>query len=160
MRHKDLAMACPYSKRSLERWRGYKGFGEEGLDPKLTRSKTNPNETPIRIKERIIELRKNEKYCAIKIMWNLEEEGICLHKNTIQKIIRKEGFTRKYKTRKISLNYVRKTLKKGEIVEIVKFVPDRIKRQKSYQFTAIDCATRWRYLEVCLILPIILPSAS
>ena len=68
--------------------------------------------------------------------------------------------TRKYRTRKINLNYVRKTLKKRELVEIdVKFVPDRIKGQKSYQFTAIDCAT-WRYLEVYLILPIILPSAS
>jgi transposase len=146
---KDLAKVCPYGKRTIERWvANYKKYGEQGLEPNSTRPKTNPNETPIRIKERIIELRKEEKQCAIKIMWDLEEEGIYLHKNTIQKIIKKEGLTRKYRTRKINPDYVRATLKKGELVEIdIKFVPDRIKGQKTYQFTAIDCATRWRYLQ-------------
>ncbi len=29
----------------------------------------------------------------------------------------------------------------------VKFVPDRIKGRRYYQFTAIDCASRWRYMQ-------------
>jgi len=34
-------------------------------------------------------------------------------------------------------------------VEIdVKYVPDSIEGKAYYQFTAIDCATRWRYLEI------------
>jgi len=146
---KDLARVFPHGKRTLERWiANYKEFGEQGLEPKSTRPKTNPNETSIRIKERIVELRKDKKQCAIKIMWDLEEEGIYLHKNTIQKIIKKEGLTRKYRTRKANPNYIRASLKKGELVEIdIKFVPDRIKGQRAYQFTAIDCATRWRYLQ-------------
>ncbi|HDZ54515.1 MAG TPA: hypothetical protein ENI19_02375 [Candidatus Nealsonbacteria bacterium] len=45
----------------------YKIYGEEGLEPKSTRPKTNPKETPIRIKERIIELRKEKKQCALKV---------------------------------------------------------------------------------------------
>jgi len=33
-------------------------------------------------------------------------------------------------------------------VEIdIKFVPHKIKGKRYYQYTAIDCASRWRYLE-------------
>ncbi len=145
----DAARMCPYSQRSLERWLSYyRKYGEQGLEPKSTRPKTNPRETPIRIKERIIELRKEKKQCAKKIEWDLEEEGIKIHYQTAQKIIKKEGLTRKYRTRKITYNYVRIPLKKGELVEIdVKFVPDRIEGRRYYQFTAIDCGSRWRYLQ-------------
>ena len=145
----DAAKVCPHGKRSLERWLAtYREHGEAGLDPQSTRPKTNPNETPIRIKERIIEIRKREKQCALKTMWDLRAEGIDIHFNTIQKIIKNEGLTRKYRTRKAKLDYIKIPLKKGEIVEIdVKFVPDPIDGQRYYQFTAIDCASRWRYLQ-------------
>ena len=145
----DAAKVCPYGKRSLERWLAcYKKGGDRGLELKSTRPRTNPKETPIRIKERIIELRKKKKQCSLKIQWNLKEEGIAIHYQTIQKIIKAEGLTRKYRTRKIKYNYVRIPLKKGELVEIdIKFVPERIGGRKYYQFTAIDCATRWRCLK-------------
>ena len=49
----DVAKLCPHSKRSLERWVAlYKKGGEEALEPKSTEPKTQPKETPIRIKER------------------------------------------------------------------------------------------------------------
>lgn len=145
----DAARVCPHGKRSLERWLAvYREHGEAGLEPKSTRPKTSPWETPIRIKERIIEIRKDKNQCALKTMWDLHDEGISVHFNTIQKIIKNEGLTRKYRTRKIKYNYVRIPLKKGELVEIdVKFVPDRIKGRRYYQFTAIDCASRWRYMQ-------------
>ncbi len=145
----DAARMCKYGKRSLERWiSNYRKYGDQGLEPKSTRPKTNPKETPIRIKERIIELRKEKKQCALKMMWNLQDEGINVHYQTIQKIIKKEGLIRKYRTRKIHYNYVRIPLKRGELVEIdIKFVPDRINGERYYQFTAIDCASRWRYMQ-------------
>jgi transposase InsO family protein len=145
----DVAKVCPHGKRSLERWlASYKKFGEAGLEPQSTRPKSNPKETAIRIKERIIEIRKSEKQCAKKISWDLEDEGIKIHYQTIQKIIKKEGLTKRYRTRKIKYDYVKIPLKKGEMVEIdVKFVPDPIDGRKCYQFTAIDCASRWRYLQ-------------
>ena len=145
----DAAKVCPYGKRSLERWLAcYKKGGDRGLELKSTRPRTNPKETPIRIKERIIELRKKKKQCSLKIQWDLKEEGIAIHYQTIQKIIKAEGLTRKYRTRKIKYNYVRMPLRKGELVEIdIKFVPERIGGRKYYQFTAIDCATRWRCLK-------------
>jgi|SRR3990167_698170 len=141
---------CPHSQRSLERWlTEYREHGEAGLKPKSTRPKTNSKETPIRIKERIIELRKKTKKCALKLKWQLEKEGIIVHKNTIQKIIKRDGLIRKYRVRKLKYKYIKVPLNKGELVEIdVKFVPETIRNQQYYQFTAIDCASRWRYLKI------------
>ena len=146
----DAAKVCPYSKRSLERWLAvFKQYGEAGLEPKSTRPKTNPRETPIRIKERVIELRKDAGKCAKKIGWDLEDEGIKLHHQTVQKIIKKEGLTRKYKVRRIKYKYVRALLQAGELVEIdIKYVPKRLNGQRYYQYTAIDTATRWRFIKV------------
>lgn len=147
---KDAAKICPHSSRSLERWlTEYRRRGESGLEPKSTRPKTNPKETPIRIKERIIEVRKKTNKCALKLKWILEKENIFLHKNTIQKIIKKEGLVRKYRVRKLKYKYVKIPLSKGELVEIdVKYVPDLVENKQFYQFTAIDCASRWRYLKI------------
>ena len=146
---KNMVKVCPFSERSLKYWlANFRRYGLEGLENKSTMPKTNPEETPIRIKERIIELRRKKKQCSRKIQWDLAEEGIAIHYQTIQKIIKREGLTRRYRTRKIKYNYVRIPLKKGELVEVdVKFVPDRIDGKRYYQFTAIDCATRWRYLQ-------------
>lgn len=145
----DAIKVCPHGKRSLERWVAhYKQHGEKGLEPESTRPKTHPNETPIRLKEKIIELRKEKKECALKLMWHLQDEGVNIHFQTIQKIIKNEGLTRKYKTRKPSKPYIGVPLEKGEMVEIdVKFVPDHINGKRYYQFTAIDCASRWRFMQ-------------
>ena len=133
----DAAKVCPHSKRSLERWlASYRKHGEVGLEPKSTRPKTNSMETPIRLKEKIIELRKKNKRCALKLKWQLEKEGIAIHKNTIQKIIKKEGLVRKYRVRKLKYKYIKVPLGKGELVEIdIKYVPDLIGNKKNYQFT-------------------------
>lgn len=146
---KDMAKVCPFSERSLKNWlAAFRKFGMEGLENKSTRPKSNPNETPIRIKERIIEIRKDKNQCAKKIMWDLEEEGVKIHFQTIQKIIKSKGLTRKYRSRKQKPDYKKKQWQPGEMVEIdIKWVPGRIKGERYYQFTAIDCASGWRYLQ-------------
>jgi hypothetical protein len=71
----DAAKICPYGKRSLERWAAsYKKAGETALEPKSTNPKTNPKETPIWIKEKIINKRKQTKLRAQKIHWLLIKE--------------------------------------------------------------------------------------
>ena len=146
----DVARVCPHSKRTLERWIAtYKKKGEEGLDPKSTRPKTNPKETPIWIKERALSLRKETKKCALKLKWDLAEQGIFIHERTLGKFIKQEGLTRKYRVRKIQYKYVRVPLRPGEMIEIdVKYVPHKLKNKQYFQYTAIDVASRWRYLEV------------
>lgn len=150
IRMRDVARVCPHSRRSLERWlAAYRGQGEAGLECESTRPKTNSRETPIRIKERVIELRKKTRKCALKLKWRLEKEGIIIHRNTIQKIIKREGLVRKYKIRKLKYKYERIPLGKGELVEVdVKFVPGLVENKRYFQFTAIDCASRWRYLKI------------
>jgi transposase InsO family protein len=147
---RDVVKVCPHSQRSLERWVAvFKKHGREGLIPKSTRPKSHPEETAIRVKERVIELRKQTKKCALKLHWQLEKEGILLHKNTIQKIIKQEGLVRKYRVRKLKYKYIKVPLLPGELLEIdVKYVPETVGNKQYYQFTAIDCASRWRYLEI------------
>lgn len=147
---KDAARLCPYSKRSLERWLYlYRKRGARGLTPKSTQPRTNSKETPIRIKERVLELRRETNLCALKLHWKLEKEGILLHPRTIGKILKKEGLARKYRVRRIKYQYVKARLKPGELVEIdIKYVPGRVNKKRYYQFTAIDCASRWRYLRI------------
>jgi len=146
----DAAKVFPGGKRTLERWvSNYRKYGEAGLMPKSTRPKTQPNETPIRIKERIIELRIKTKLCAKKLNYKLKKENIEIHDRTIGKIIKTEGLTRKYRVRKLKYKYIKVPLAKGDLVEIdIKYVPDLIGNKRYYQFTAIDCASRWRYLEI------------
>lgn len=130
-------------------WRHTEKAERLGLEPKSTEPKTQPNETPIRIKERIIEIRKQTKKCALKIYWQVEKEGIIIDARTIGKILKKEGLTRKYRVRKITYKYIRAERKPGELVEIdIKYVPGRVANKRYYQFTAIDTASRWRYLAI------------
>lgn len=145
----DVAKVCPHGKRSLERWvAAFKKYGECGLEPKSTEPKSQPDETPIVIKERIIEVRKKTKKCALKIHWQLEKEGIRIHERTIGKILQKEGLLRKYRVRRVKYKYIRAQRKPGELVEIdVKYVPGTIANKEYFQYTAVDTASRWRHLE-------------
>jgi transposase InsO family protein len=146
----DAARLCPYGRRTLERWvSAYREHGAKALVPKSTRPKTNPRETHIRLKERVIEVRRETGKCALKIGWQLEREGLALHPRTIGKILKHEGLTRKYKVRRVKYKYIRALLEPGELIEIdVKYVPQRIGGKRYYQYTAIDCASRWRYLAI------------
>jgi len=146
----DVAKVCPHSSRSLQRWlHNYRKYGEGGLEPKSTKPKSNPRETPIRIKERIIKLREETHLGALKLHWQLTEEDINIHPRTIGKIIKSEGLTRKYRIRKVKYRYLRAQLLPGELIEIdIKYTPKFLKTRRYYQFTAIDSATRWRYLRV------------
>jgi len=147
---KDMVKVCPFSERSLKYWlANYRKYEMDGLENKSTRPKTQPNETPIRTKERIIELRRETNLCAKKLHWRLKKENTFVLTSVIGKILKTEGLVRKYRIRKLKYKYIKVPLSKGELVEVdVKFVPETIKNKRYYQFTAIDCASRWRYLKI------------
>lgn len=146
----DVAVICPHGKRSIERWlAAFRLGGESALEPKSTEPKSQPNETPIRIKERIIDIRKQTGKCALKIHWQLQKEGIEIDERTIGKILKKEGLVRKYRVRKITYKYIRAVRKPGDLLEIdVKYVPGKVAGKRYFQYTAIDTASRWRYLNI------------
>jgi transposase-like protein len=147
---KEVLKVFPYSERTLKRWlQAYREGGENALIPKSTSPKTQPNETPIRIKEEIITLRKKVNLCAQKLHWKLEKQGLVVPVSTISKIIKQEGLTKTYRRRKIKYVYVRAQRLPGELIEIdVKYVPGRIAGKRYYQYTAIDTASRWRLLRI------------
>jgi transposase len=145
----QIAKISPFSERCIKYWlANYKKHGYSGLVNQSTRPKSNPKETPIRVKERIIELRHEENVCALKLHWKLKKEGINIGHRVIGKILKQEGLVRKYRSRKKHPN--KKVIwQNGEMVEIdIKYVPDAIEGKKYYQFTAIDCSSRWRYLKI------------
>lgn len=147
---KDVIKIFPYSGRTLKRWlKEYREKGDVGLIPKSTKPKSNPKESSIKIKERIIKLRKKTKLCALKLKWKLAKEGVRIHERTIGKILKEEGLVRKYRIKKIKYKYIKAERHPGELIEIdVKNVPGTIAGRKYYQYTAIDTASRWRYLKV------------
>ncbi len=150
MRLVDVARICPHSIRSLKRWkRAYEEFGIDGLIPKSTEPKTSPNETPIRLKELVIEKRNDTKLCAKKIHWKLKKDGVLVPVSTIGKILKDEGLVKVYRMKKIKYKHIKVERLPGELMEIdVKHVPGPIADHKYYQYTAIDTASRWRHLEI------------
>ncbi len=131
----DAVKVCPYSQRSLERWLTvYRQHGEAGLEPKSTRPKTNPKETPIGVKERIKEIRQEKGECALKIKWDLEDENIEINERTVGKILKAEELLKKYRIKRIKYKYIKAQLAPGQLVEIdVKYVPGRIENKRYYQ---------------------------
>ena len=146
----EAAKVFPHGKRTLERWvAAYKKYGEEGLDPKSTARKTQESETPIRIKEHIIELRKETRKCALKLHWQMKKEGLVVPARTIGEILKREGLVRKYRVKRVKYKYIKAKLVPGELVEIdVKYVPGQVKGRHYFQYTAIDRASRWRHLAI------------
>jgi transposase len=97
----SLLKVCPYSESSIKRWlRAFREGGIEALEPKSTRPKTQPNETPIRIKERVIDIRKETGLCAKKLHWKLKKQGLIIPISTIGKILKDEGLVKKYRISK------------------------------------------------------------
>ncbi|OHA07304.1 MAG: hypothetical protein A3J10_02050 [Candidatus Sungbacteria bacterium RIFCSPLOWO2_02_FULL_54_10] len=146
----NVAKVCPYGQRSLERWMAaYKQNGKDGLEPRSTARKTQQNETPIRIKERVIELRKETGKCALKLHWHLKKDGLTIPPRTIGEILKREGLVRKYRVKRVKYKYIKATIKAGECVEIdVKYVPGMVVGHQYFQYTAVDRASRWRHLEI------------
>jgi transposase InsO family protein len=146
----DVSKVCPHSVRSLKRWKkAFEVHGMAGLIPKSTKPKTQPKETPIRIKEEIISLRNETRLCAKKLHWRLKKRGLIVPVSTVGKILKDAGLVKKYRVKKIKYKHIKVQRLPGELVEIdVKHVPGPIKERQYHQYTAIDTASRWRHLEI------------
>jgi len=85
----------------------------------------------------------------MKLKWRLKKENIHIHERTIGKILKKEGLVRKYRKRKVKYKYIKADRQPGELIEVdVKYVPGKLKNRRYFQYTAIDTASRWRYLRI------------
>ena len=125
---KDMVKVCPHSRRTLIRWcQMYRRGGAAALVPRSTKPKTQPNETPIRIKEKVIALRKKTGLCAQKLHWRLQKQDVVVPVRTIGKILKDEGLVRQYRVKRVKYKYIKTQRQPGELVEIdVKYVPGEV----------------------------------
>ena len=121
----------------------------EGLAPISTRPTHSPQRTSEAVRKEVLALRKKTGLCAQKLHWRLEKQGVSVPVRTIGKILKEEGVTRVYRKRKTQYTYRKPLLLPGEILEVdVKYVPEKIENRRYFQYTAIDCSSRWRFLNI------------
>jgi transposase len=147
---KTIAESYAYSESSLKRWlSAYRKHGVAGLLPKSTRPKRLRRPTAPATVQRILELRKSTGVCAQKLHWKLKKQGLLVSVSAIGKILKTAGLVKKYRIKKTKYKYIAVARQAGDLVEVdVKFVPGRLKDKRYYQYTAIDTASRWRYLKI------------
>ena len=146
---KALAEICPFSERTIKYWlASYRKEGLAGLNDKSTRPHTSPNKTPDWIRDRILKIREDYKLGGKKITWQLEKEGITISESTVNRLLRKAGKTRKYRKRRKNIYKKEKITKPGKMIEIdIKYGIHFGFGRWWYQYTAIDVASRWRFLQ-------------
>ena len=141
---------CPHSRRTLEYWVSrYRKHGIEGLVPLSTKPHNSPNKTRKEVEKRVLALRKETGLCAQKLHWRLKKDGLIVPVRTIGAVLERAGVTRAYRKKRTKYRYVKPLLLPGEMVEIdVKYVPGKIENKEYFQYTAIDCRSRWRFLDI------------
>lgn len=145
---KQMVLICPFSERTLKYWlTRYRKQGLKGLESKSRKPRSFPNATCKEIKGKVIEMRRDTRLCARKISWRLKKQNIHIHERTVGKILKQEGLVRKYRRHKATKWKPTLVTTPGELMEVdVKYGIRLAKYKWWYQFTAIDCATRWRHL--------------
>ncbi len=146
---RGLAKICPFSERALKYWLArYREKGIQGLLDLSTRPHCSPSQTPDWIKEKILDLREEKQIGGKKIWWFLTKEGIKVGERTVNKILFDEGKTRKYRRKRECIYKKKKVTIPGEIVELdIKYGVHFGFGKWWYQYTAIDVASKWRYLQ-------------
>ena len=137
-------------------WRNaYRRHGEIGLKRKKPVPKSNPNQTPDEIVEKILYLRHKYHLGPTRIMWYMARyHQMRVSDATIYRILKRYGVSRlpgKVGRRKVHTKRYNKRVPGHHIQMDVKFLifkDKQGKKFKRYQYTAIDDATRIRALKV------------
>jgi transposase InsO family protein len=146
---KDLSEICPFSQRAIKYWLArYRQKGLEGLIDRSTRPLTSPNRTPDWLRNRILELKEQKQVGGKKIYWLLKREGMSIGERTVNKILKAEGKTRRYRRRRDYVYQRSRVTTPGEVVEVdIKYGVHFGFGRWWYQYTAIDVASKWRLLK-------------
>lgn len=157
----NVSKTCRYfgiSREIFYQWRrAYKALGETAL----INSKPCPQNPKIRIskpiEEKIIYIRKNYHFGALKISWYLERyHGIKVSSGGVQGVFKRNGLNRLpdfARKRSNIANFQRyeKRVPGHHIqmdVKFLKFITEDNHKVKRFQYTAIDDATRIRVLKI------------
>ena len=143
-------------RSSFYRWKQkYEKAGKAGLYRERPVAYHHPSRTPPEVVEKILELRAEYQFGALRIRYYLERyHGIKISESTVSRVLKAHGVNRLPKTaprRALHTKRYAKTVPGHHVQVDVKFLQlkDRAgKTVKRYQYTAIDDATRIRALQI------------
>jgi transposase InsO family protein len=147
---KQLLKVCPFSERAIKYWLAdFRQDGFAGLANQSRRPQTCPWQTPDDIYQKVVGMRKDYHIGGKKIFWKLQKQGIEISRETVNRILRKEGLVRRYRTKRKpeEIYQPEKFVVPGHMVEVdVKYGVRLDRNRWWYQFTAKDRASCWRLL--------------
>jgi transposase InsO family protein len=146
-------------RSSFYRWKQkYEKAGRVGLYRERPVAYHHPSRTPPAVVEKILELRAEYQFGALRIRYYLERyHGIKISESTVSRVLRAHRVNRLPKTapkRALHTKRYAKTVPGHHVQVDVKFLQlkDRTgKTVKRYQYTAIDDATRIRAFRISTI---------
>lgn len=149
---KSLSKKSGFSRDTLHRWKKlYLQHGSEGLVEKSKAHHSYPINTPeatiILIKD--LRLASPHNLGAKKIAMRLKRKyDIRIHWQTVHKILKKENLVKKRKRIQIKTRWVKEVRNPGELMQIDVVYVKKCKCKWIFQFSAVDCSTRWKYSEI------------
>lgn len=144
----ELAKRSGFARSTLYLWKSaYLACGLEGLIEKSRAHHSYPHTTP---EDRIALIRSIRAETpmpgAERIMLRLKKRhGIVMQWRTIHKVLKREGLLQTRRRLKKNPKPIPRATVPGELVQIDVVYARKYKGKWIYQFTAIDCASRWRY---------------
>lgn len=146
---REISKRSGFSRDTLHRWkRLYTLHGLGGLKEKSRAHHHHPKTTSPHIVDRIRVIREAHHFCAEKIRIRLKKEGIVMSIRGVHKVLKREKLVRTKRRIPREDIWRPKSTVPGELVEIDVALMKRYKGKWVYQFTAIDCCTRWRFLQI------------
>jgi transposase InsO family protein len=158
-KHFSVTQTCKefnVPRSTFYRWKQkYDQEGRAGLYRKKPVAYHHPRKTPAKVREKILELRKQYQLGALRITYYLERyHGIKISESTVTRVLKAHGLSRLPKSaprRALHTKRYAKTVLGHHVQVDVKFLTLRDpngKLVKRYQYTAIDDATRIRALQI------------
>lgn len=145
----ELSKRSNFSRDTLHRWkRLYMINGLAGLKEKSRAHHHHPHTTTPHIIARIREIRMAHNFCAKKIQIRLKKESVIMSTRGIHKVLKREKLVRSKRRMTRESIWRPKSTIPGELVEIDVALMKKYKGKWVFQFTAIDCCTRWRFLKL------------
>lgn len=144
----ELALRSGFARSTLYLWkRAYEQNGLEGLQEQSRAHHSHPHTTPGEMVALIRTIRAESPMPgAERIALRLNKRhGITMQWRTIHKVLQREGLVRMKKRVRKNAKPIPKSTVPGELMQIDTVYARKYNGKWLYQFTAIDCASRWRF---------------
>lgn len=142
-----MSELAPFSYRTLKRWvHAYQKWGEAGLVPRSRRPHSHAKQYDVPVIQRVRQLRRKTGLGPDVLVYLLKREGVVVSASGLAKLLKREGLSRSRRCLKKQDTWVPKSTVPGGMIEIDVVYVRKFQGKWLFQFTAIDCCTRWRYL--------------